>query len=153
MLQYIALSGKIEIGVLRQVQDRVFVGCGSVIQPQAVIVGQRIKRGHRKVAGVAFFTILAQIFQLERRPVLSGSDAGFPNNLVEAFEAAMERVWSIIDGQLVLFAVERELAPGDAVAITANQSSEKRIVFDVVIEMIVAKHNVAHFSMAIGRLK
>ena len=44
MAEYVAFAGEIEIGVLSEIQDRVFVGRSGVVESQAVIFRQRVDR-------------------------------------------------------------------------------------------------------------
>ena len=67
MLENIALplSRQIEIGVIRQVDDRVLVGSSGVLDAQLILIGQRVGDLRWQVAGITFFSVFAQVVQLE----------------------------------------------------------------------------------------
>ena len=62
-------------------------------------------------------------------------------------------VLAIVDGELVLDAVEREASFGDAIAVTADQRAEVRMWFEVAVEIVEAEHHVVKLSIAIGNFE
>src|ERR1051326_2570453 len=54
----------------------------------------------------------------------------------------MNGVGPIVGRQGVFLSVELELAFGNAVSIAANQSSEIRIGFQIILQIVIAKHDV-----------
>src|SRR5437667_12635224 len=91
--------------------------------------------------------------KLEAGTLLRSPYAEFPDNFVEAFEAAVQGVGTIVDGQSVLLAIEAELAARDSVSIAPDQTAEERAVGNVGIEVVVAEHDVAHFAVAVRTLE
>ena len=67
MLENIALplSRQIEIGVIRPVEDRVLVGSSGVLDAQLIVVGKSVGDLRWQVAGITFFSVFAQLVQLE----------------------------------------------------------------------------------------
>src|SRR6266852_7513818 len=67
LLQYVAISlaGQVEVGMMRQIEDRVFVSRRAVVKFQRILTSkQRIHDFDREVAGVSFFSIWTQISKL-----------------------------------------------------------------------------------------
>ena len=122
----VALSRKIEIGVLSEINDGVLIGGRGIINLQLVCVRQRVDDFDRKVSRIAFFAILAQISQFHRRAIRDFQYSRLPHNFVEAFEAAVEVILAVVDRQLVCDAVECEAAFGDAIAIATDNRANVR---------------------------
>src|SRR5690606_4729737 len=114
----------VEIGMVGQVEDGRLVGGGGVVNAQFVIVGERVGHGDREIAGISFFPVGAEVGQ--RQPDAIGRSEGFcaPDDLVKAYQPAVQVVGAIVLGQLVGFAVEGEAALGDAVGIAACDTAE-----------------------------
>jgi hypothetical protein len=62
----------------------------------------------------------------------------------------VQRVGSVVDGELVLRAVQRELSFRDAIAIPPDQRAEVGTALDVIIELVVTEHDVGVLALAIG---
>ncbi len=118
------VAGEIEVGVTREINHGWFIRCRLVIDAQLVVVGESIDDLDRKRAGIAFLAIFARIAEPCRGAALAGQRLDRPDDLVEAFHAAMQAVRPVIGGELVLRAVERELRGADAIAIAPDQGAE-----------------------------
>jgi hypothetical protein len=70
--------------------------------------------------------------------------------LVEADEAAVQRVRRVVDRQLVGDAVERELALRDAVRVAARDAAEVRALGDVVGEVVEPERDVLEVVAPVG---
>ena len=77
---------EVEIGMVGQVDDRVLVGCGGVVDLELVIVGPGVHHGAGQVAGIAFLAVLAQVRELE---ALARTFLRFPYDFVEAAQPAV----------------------------------------------------------------
>src|SRR3712207_9465017 len=62
-----------------------------------------------------------------------------PHHLVEALETAVQVVHAVVRRQGVWLAIECEPAPGDAVAIAADQRAEIRGLLQVARQRVVAR--------------
>src|SRR2546430_991588 len=138
----IALAGKIEIRMTGEIDDGVLVRCGPVFDLQLISIRERVDHSDREVAGITFFAILASISQSERRAVRNFQRPGGPNNFIESFDAAVQVIFAVVDGQHVLMTVEGEAAFRDAIPITADDRAEVRIAFQIRIEVIEAENNI-----------
>ena len=77
---------------------------------------------------------------------------GIPHNHVEAFVASVEGVGTVVDGHLILNAVEGELTVLDAVAIPADGGSEEAlaVVVHILVEGFMSEHDVGIVAVAVG---
>src|SRR5712691_11117936 len=117
-----ALPGKIEVGVLRQVHDGRFVGRRFVVDCQLVAIGQGVGDARRERARVPFLAVSARV--RERNPLRDRLAA--PRDLVEASDAAVKVVGSVVRREPVKSVVEREASVRDPVAVTADDRAEVR---------------------------
>ena len=115
--------------MVRQVCDRVFVsGCG-VVDLELVVVSECVDDSHVQVSRIAFFTVLAEVSQNNCRSGRRLHLVRGPDDFIEAFDAAVQMVLTVVRGELVFDAVEREATFGNAVAVAADDRAEVRIVF------------------------
>src|SRR5439155_11569446 len=149
----VALSRKIEIGVLSEINDGVLIGGRGIINLQLVCVRQRVDDFDRKVSRIAFFAIFAQISQFHRRAIRDFQYSRLPHNFVEAFDAAVEVILAVVDRQLVFDAVECEAALSDAIAIATDNRTKVRTTLQVSIEVVEAEHDVVKLAVAIRDLE
>jgi hypothetical protein len=94
-------------------------------------LSDHISHHHSHIAGVAFFTIRAQITQAQGGFLSICGSLGLPELLVESLEAAVEVVRGVIRGERVFAAVEFEFRPADAPRDTADERSKKRMLAEV----------------------
>ena len=72
--------------------------------------------------------------------------------LVEAADAAVERIWAVVERDLDSCAVDRESAAGDPVGVAADEGAEigLDVVMDVVVQGGEAKSDVGDPAGAVG---
>ena len=109
------MTAQIKVGVVGQVEDgRPVRGC-RVIEVQ-LVTGEGIAHVGGQGAGVALVTVRADEGELDAvRDLLCG-----PVMDVKALGAAMERVGTVVDWQMILLAVERKGTLSDAVAVAPD---------------------------------
>src|ERR1700730_15105022 len=77
-----------------------------------------------------------------------------PNDLVEAFDAAMQMVRLVVSREFILGSIQREPAPGDPVAIAANQRTEKsRGIRRIIVQSLKSENYVIQLSIAVRYLE
>src|SRR5437763_14920800 len=76
-----------------------------------------------------------------------------PHNFIESFDAAVQVIFAVVDGQRVLATVEREAAFGDAIPITADDRAEVRVAFQIPVKVIEAENNIVTLAVAIRHLE
>jgi hypothetical protein len=115
---------QVPVGVVRDVDDSGFVGCGGVIEAEHVVIGEGVDDGGGERAGITFLAVGADVGETDRGALFAADDLGFPDDFVEASEPAVEVVGAVVGGQRVCPAVEGESAPGDAVGIAPDRGAE-----------------------------
>lgn len=110
---------EIEVGVVGQVDHGRLVGDGRVVEAQRFAL-EGVAHGGRQLAGIAHVAVGADESELDA----AGDFLRLPNVVVEAPGAAVQRVSAVVARNLVLIAVNRELAGGDAVAVAAHDRAD-----------------------------
>ena len=118
---------------------------------QCVVVGERVRHLHLKVAGIAILAVGTESGELY---VLSVDLIGLPDAVVEGDGAtAMQAVGTVVDGELVVLAVNRELAFGDAIAVATDEGSEVAAfcaVLLVVSDVVMSEADIGHVAVLVG---
>ena len=137
MVINIAVSVQVEIAVVGEIDDRILIGFGIVVDGQAVASPTH---GYLNVqiAGVALLAVGGQSGKNHRISLLSAG----PEVLVEALLAAVEMVWTVVGKQGVGFAVQRKNTALDSISETTNGGTQIAIVSDVFFQGVVAQHNI-----------
>ena len=87
-----------------------------ILNYKLVVVCERIFYSHLHLSREAFFAIRACIFQHQ---CLCVHLQCFPNLGIVAFLAAMQAVRTIVDGEMIYFAIELELSFAYSVAVAS----------------------------------
>jgi hypothetical protein len=107
----VSFAGQVEVAVIGQIKDSVLIGSGGVLDLERMLY-QGVADLCRERAGKALIAIFAYQGELDsiwnRTPV--------PDQLVEAFDSAMQGVSAVVGRQMVLLAVEGKTRVGDPVA-------------------------------------
>ncbi len=151
--QDIALAGQVEVRVVGQVDRRGLVGDGVESDTQFVIVAQFVYRGGFQVARVALVAVRAQVAEDQAGRLRRGEGFGLPQAAMKAIGAAMQVVDAVVQVQLMGFAVQREAAVGDAVAVAANQRAEIIRVAHVGRDVVIAEHHIGHDAVAVRHVE
>ena len=57
-------------------------------------------------------------------------------------EAAVQSIRTVVRREVIIYAIQGELSPGDAIAIPANQRAEVWAVGPITVEIVVTQDNV-----------
>ena len=153
MVQNVALASQIEIGVISQIDDGVFV-CRCRILDSQTPFHQCVTNHRRQVTWISCLAVFTQITQLHSvRDRLR-----FPDHVVEAVRAAVQSVFAVVQRQRVFLAIQGKAAVRDAIPITANDGPEERRgravkVGHIAVEVIEAKHHVRRPAVAVWSLQ
>ncbi len=115
--------------------------------------------GDVKISGESLLHICREIVELQ---CLCVGLLGIPHSCVETCRATVQMVGAVVDGEVVLFAVNSELAFADAVAITADKCAEEWLgavqkIVDAVVSLdyigvvavLVGDHNAAYCATVV----
>ena len=114
--------------------------------------GQRVGDVDCEVAGVALLAVGAGPGEADADGVGLADLRRLPDVLVEAADAAVERVRAVVGRELVRSAVDREPAAGDPVGVAADEGAEVGldVVLDVVVEGAEAESDVGDPAGTVG---
>src|SRR6266550_5077545 len=133
-----------------EIKDGVLIGGSGVVDAQFVLIGQRVDHLGSQVARTALFAIFADIGQFQRLPMTAGDILGRPQTLVEALQSAVQRVVTIVLGDVVGRPIEDELSVSDAIGVAADDGAEKRFVGEVAVELVVAQNDILNLAASVG---
>src|SRR5690606_25706388 len=125
-----ATGGKIEIGMVGEIEHGGPVGAGGVLDRQAILVIEGVNHGHREIAGIPFLVIRAD----KRQPQAPILEFTFPYALVEALQPAMEMIRAVVGGQSVGSSLQFEAAASNPIRVAADNGAEIRVWFEVAIQ-------------------
>ena len=116
-----AIARQVEVRVIREIHNRVFVGRGLVINLHRVVFGQPIRGLRRKRAWVSGFAILAEIREFHAGTVRLLNFLGRPQLTAKSFGTTVQTVGPVVDRQVMLFAIQREFAAGNSVGVASHR--------------------------------
>ncbi|EJW96102.1 hypothetical protein EVA_15791 [gut metagenome] len=138
---------KVEITMVSQIDHCRFVGCGLIMDIDSVIVCKDVNHLHIQVAWETSLTILGQVCKLKGLVV---DLLSVPNNSMITFWTTMQAVAIVVLRQLILITIKLELAIGDTVAVSTDQSTIIHVwISHILIDVIIAQHHVCHLSILI----
>ena len=148
-----ALAGEIEIRVVGEIDDGFLVAGRGISDPQCVRIRQGVDHTHFQISGEAFLAVLAEVGKFQRLAVFGRNNFSGPDGLVEALDAAVQTVFTVVLRERVGFAVERELGVPDAVSVAAHERAEKTLVIHVAVGVVVTENHVRQLAVAIRHLE
>ena len=147
----VPFAGKVEVAVLRQVDGRGVIRRCGVIDDQLVARSQGIRHAGVDGARIAFFAVSADVVERHARLLAAAERHARPQNFVEARAPAVQMMPSVVRGQKVARAVEREPRVRDAVRASADHGAEVAGPRQVAVERIEPEYDIVHAPVAIGR--
>ena len=150
--EYVAVSrtGKVEIGMMREVQHgRLVCRCG-VVDPQFIRIGERVHNAGFQIPRIPFLPVVAQVGERKHGLRCGGGFIDVPDHLVKPFQPPVERVGAVIDVKRILFPVQREPGFADPVPVPSHDCSEIRFPCQVRRERIVPEDDVARLLRSVG---
>ena len=146
---------EVEIGVIREVDDRRTVGRGLVFGPPDIVLREPVGDRAGEVARIALFAVGAQAREPHAGPVGFEQRFALPHHAVESLRSAVQMAGPaaqrLVRGEVHRVAVERERGAADAVAVAADQGSEE--AFAARFErgdVAVSDHHVVDAAVAVG---
>ena len=135
---------------MREVHHRRSVGRRLVIDAELVLGRHGVGHPDPEVPGKSLLAVLVQVAE-DELPFVGRHHV--PDDAVQPRHASVEGLSVVVRRQRVLFAVEREAAPGDAVGIGTHDGPEEAFapVVDVAVERFVAQHDILVAAFAVGR--
>ncbi len=151
VVQNVAGAVEIEVGVIRKVDQSRLVRRSFVIQLELIAIGQRVGDGCRKVAGVSFFSILAQVGEFDAGFLRVGRQHfRFPDFLSKTLVSTVNVVGAIVCRQRIVLPVQGESSLGDPVGDPSYDSGRCGKAVQVFLERISSKDNIGEDAIAVG---
>ena len=149
------LPFEIEIGVVREVDDRRTVGLGLVFDAAYVVFRPPVGDRAGEVARIALLAVGAQAREPHAGPVGFEQRFAPPHHAVESLRSAVQVArtsgQTLVGGEPHGVAVERERGIGDAVAVAADQGPEEAFASGLeVADVVVSRHDVGDRAVAVG---
>lgn len=119
-----AVARQVEIAVLREIGRRGLVGGGEVFEDHFVLVGERVRHPRPERARIAFLAVWARVRQDQSDAVRVLEGLRVPDHLVEAAEAAMEVIGTVVLRECVGLAIQREPPARDPIGVSADDRAE-----------------------------
>ena len=142
-----AFSGEVEIRMVGHRYDGWRIGLCLIMDDEAVVLGSRVGHIDIHVSGVALLAVFGAVAECYLKRALCRH---FPYLGVEPLHTAVQTVGAVVNGQLVLLAVQRELAVFDAVCHTSADGIEIRLLGPPFLRCAEAKDDILDFPFAVG---
>src|ERR1700682_5015866 len=140
------LARQIEIGMVGQVDDGIFVGGRRILDAQSALT-QGVAHGRGERAGKTLLAILAHIGEFDPIRYLFGR----PDHFVKAAEAAVKSVVAIVFWDGICLPIKLEGAMSDTIRVAPDNASEMRSLRLVLLDRVATQHYVVDLSVSIGR--
>ena len=147
-------TGEVEITVVGEIHGGGAVRGGGVVDAQALVGGEGVRDLDGEGARVALVAVGARVAEAQGGLSLPQGGCGGPQHFVEAEFAAVEMTGdaagSVVGGEGVGLAVERELAAGHTVADAADQGAEERRVLHIGRHGVEPEGDIGETARAVG---
>ena len=140
-----ALAVEVEIHVIREVNHRGSVGFGREGELEGVVLAPLIMRHRLQVTRIARLAIGRKVQELYG----IAADAALPDLILEPLRPAVQVVGTVVDGEGVHLAVQRERALGNAVGESARNLARARPIRKIGQRVGITQNHVGHFSVAV----
>src|SRR3989442_3401837 len=98
MGKYVAGAGKVEIGVVGEINDGGLAGAGGVVDSDGIVVGEGVDDLDVQRAGIALIHVRAVVTELNRS-LGASKRLRLPDVLVEALLSSVKGVRTVVDGE------------------------------------------------------
>src|SRR5262245_29540494 len=151
MIENVTRAGprKIEIGMVRQIENGCFVVVRAVLNLKLVTISPAVANRDPEIARITFLFVFTEIGK--GYPRNAGRQRAFagPNDFIKALQTTMEMVPIVIRCQRISLAVERELSFRDAIAVAADNWTNVRSVLFISRHIVVAERYVTQVALTI----
>src|SRR6266850_1046112 len=133
-----------------EIDDRVLIGRGGVVDSQFVLVGQGVDHLGSQVSRKALFTIRAEVCQFHRLPMAAGNIFGRPQTFVESLQSAVQCVVAVVLRDVVSNAIQNEFSVCDAIGVATYDGAEECFVGQVAVQLVVAQDHIVELAASVG---
>src|SRR5216684_1115866 len=139
------LARQIEIGMVGQVEDGIFIGSRRIFDAQSAPT-QGVAHSRRKHTGKPFLAIFAYIGEFDSIGYLFGR----PDLFVEAADAAVKSVVAIVFWNGIRLPIKLEGAMSETIRVAPDNASEMRGLRLVFLDRVATQYYVVNPPVSIG---
>src|SRR6202034_4328842 len=132
--------------MIRQIEDRILVGGRRILDSECIAI-QRVAHAGGERSGEALISVLAHVGKFDSILYFVRG----PDHLIEPDNSSVKRIVAVVLWDGISLAVQLEAAMRDTVRITANDGPKISGLGNVVVERVVAEHDVILLSVSIRR--
>jgi hypothetical protein len=143
--------GEVPVSVVREVAERRPVRRGEIFDAERAVFVEAVPGGGGERARIAHLTVRADVAQGDGGHRLLRHLDHFPQDLVEAPGAAVERIGAVVHGNPVGAAVEGEAAAGDPVRDPPDRGAEVLRVLQIIVDRRMAERDVGQGALPVRR--
>ena len=140
------LSVQVQIYVVGEVHYGGFVGLGRQDELEGVVFSPGVVGHYLEVAGIAFLSVFGKIHEFYGISL----DTAVPDLVGKALGTTVQVVGAVVDGKGILHAVQREMAPSNAVGVTSGDFAGEGTVSKVILRGFVTQRDIGQFAFPVG---
>ena len=140
------VSRQVEIAVVGQVENRVLVADGVILNVKTAAAVQPVGHSDHGIPGEALITIGTAQLQGDG---VAGMRSYAPHPGAVGIRAAVEVIAALIGGQGICFAAQNEAGTLDPVGAAANRSAEKPAAVQIPFAAVIAQNNICQVPLAV----
>ena len=145
----VVVSGEVEIGVIRHVDDGRLVGRRLIVERQVAVVVPRDGHVRRQIAGEVLLHIGGNVVELDGIHRIPRDGRRLPDLLLEAGFAAMQGIFAVVLVEVIFRAVEGEAAAADAVREAPDGIAHRAVAALIMRQRIEAEGNVRQLAVLV----
>ena len=147
MAQHVAaaLSVEVEVGVIGKIRNGIRTADSTVVNMQRIVVRQREGDRHVESAGVALLTISQN--RCEFHAIFAAGIV--PEFFIEAAQAPVKLVFTLVGRKLEALAVQREGCVCDAVSVSADARTEIAAVFFIFLHALITEQHIGQRAVLV----
>ena len=143
-------TAQIEIRMIGKIENRLFIGGGSVRDAKLIVLGQLVDHVDGQSTGIALFSVGRDAGKSKLTAVRDYSRLGIPDLVGKSDLAAVKVVRAVVDKEIILFSVKGKLAAADSVAPATDKRTLIAVALYVVTKIVVSANDVGQLAASVG---
>ena len=144
------MAGEIEVAVLGEIHRCRLIRGGGIVHDERVVRGERVRDLHGQRTRIPAVTRGTHVAQQGASMIARRDEFEVPQHRVEPVRSAMELVRSIVSGEHIGHAIEREAPVRDAIGVAADQRAHVGVIREIALERVIPQYDIARHRIAIG---
>ena len=142
-----AFTFQVEIGVVGEVNDCGSVGLGAVLNAEGIVSTELVAHLHFEISGEALLAIGRAVAESDGVHILRHH---LPNLIVEAVDASVEGMGTVVLRKVIGVALQRKLGIGNTTGSAAADTIEIDLFGEPLIKGIEAQQHILHLACRVG---